>query len=77
MVVKKPKNMTNGSICKCQCHKFKKVFTGAFFIALGLIFLLYRLNYLSDAFTGLAWPLLLILLGVVMLMRGCCNCCDK
>jgi len=77
-MVAKSKGMTNGSCnCPCHSHKVKKLFIGGFLVVFGLVFLLNKLNYTSDSFTNLAWPVLLVLLGIVFVGKGCCKCCSK
>ena len=78
MAVRNSKNM-NGAMCKCPCHKFKKVFMGIFFMVFGLVFLFNNVGYSSDSFTELAWPVLIVLVGVSFVVKGFhpCNCCNK
>lgn len=43
-------------------------------ILLGLLFLLEALNVVTVSFTSVAWPILVILAGLVKWMGGGCKC---
>ena len=77
MAARSLKKMT-GNMCMCPCHKFKKTIMGVFLIVFGLIFLLNNLGYSSESFTGLAWPVLILLLGTSFIVKGFfpCDCCN-
>ena len=66
----------SGSMCSCPCHKGKKVGKGMFLVLLGLIFLLNNLGVMRDSTASFLWPLLVLLLGLGILIKGCCKCCD-
>ena len=77
MVSKKTKK--NGGMCKCDCHVHKKVFLGIWLLVLGVVFLLNNLGKVSDSFTGAAWPILVLILGAMFVMKGFhkCGCCTQ
>jgi uncharacterized membrane protein len=56
--------------CRCSHHKIVPVLV----VLLGLLFLLANLGVFSGSFTGVAWPILLILIGLVKLNSGSCKC---
>ena len=59
--------------CGCPCHKM-----GGIFIALiGLAFLLGALDVISQKMVNVAWPSLLILVGLKHSAKGMCKCCAK
>lgn len=60
-----------GKVCNCPHHK---VVPGLVAL-IGLAFLLQALNVLSASFVALAWPILLILIGVKKMCSGMCKCC--
>lgn len=64
--------MTPGGRCTCFHHKLVPILI----ILLGLAFLLENLNVLTAGFVGLAWPVLLILVGVVKIFGHGCKCCS-
>ena len=59
------------NMCKCPHHKIVPILI----ILIGLTFLLGVLNILTSSFVDLAWPVLLILIGMQKLMAGKCKCC--
>jgi hypothetical protein len=46
-----------------------------FIVLIGLTFLLEALGIVGVAFTSIVWPVLLILIGVMKLLKGMCKCC--
>ena len=76
-MVVKSKGVIKGDVCGCACHKGKYICKGVFLVLFGLLFLLNSLGVLSDSFTSLAWPVLVILCGVGGVMKSCCKCCNK
>jgi hypothetical protein len=61
----------SGEHCSCPHHKMVPIFI----VLIGLAFLLNALGVLSDRLTALAWPTLLMLIGLQKLFGGCCKCC--
>jgi hypothetical protein len=60
--------------CGCTCHKMN----GIFVALIGLAFLLGALDVVSQHVVGIAWPVVLILLGLQnSLGRGRCKCCAE
>jgi hypothetical protein len=59
-----------GGGCKCPHHKFPAILIVLF----GLLFLLKALGYASAATADLAWPILVLLLGLLKLTAGKCKC---
>ena len=55
-----------------KCRAGGRVFTGVLVMAVGVIFLLNNLGIIAarDIFRLWFWPVLLILVGVMQLMRG-------
>ena len=70
------KRKMSGGMCSCPCHKGKKFGKGLFLFLLGLVFLLNNLERLSDKATDILWPLLVLLFGLGLLVKGCCKCCS-
>ena len=62
-----------GKTCGCGCHKGFPILV----ILFGLVFLLSALNVVTMAFVGIAWPILVIIAGLMKLMKGKCGCCAK
>ncbi|HUC31446.1 MAG TPA: hypothetical protein VMR99_02020 [Candidatus Paceibacterota bacterium] len=60
-----------GNVCKCPHHKS----VPALIILIGLDFLLGAVGVLTMGFVGITWPILLILVGCVKMVK--CNCCAK
>ncbi len=65
--------MQEGMNCSCPHHKFVPVLI----MLIGLAFLLQALDVLSASFVSVAWPVLLILIGLQKCCRGMCKCCNK
>ena len=62
-----------GSMCKCPHHKMVPLFIAL----IGLTFLLQTYGSVSDEFVSYAWPVLLILIGLMKMFGGMCKCCSK
>lgn len=58
--------------CPCPHHKVVPFLI----VLIGLTFLLRALDVLSVSFVSVAWPILLILIGLNKLARGMCKCCS-
>lgn len=65
--------MQEGMKCSCAHHQL----VPGLIVLIGLVFLLQALNVLSAAFVSVAWPALLILIGLQKLSRGMCKCCSE
>lgn len=65
-------NGGTGMMCKCPHHRAK----GFFVFLIGLAFLLKALGVLGSDFVDMAWPILLILIGLKTMFKGMCKCCD-
>lgn len=65
------KDCGTGMSCKCPHHKMVPLFI----VLIGLTFLLEALGVVSVGFANVAWPILLILIGLQKMMRGMCKCC--
>ncbi len=57
--------------CKCMHHKVPSLLVVLF----GLLFLLKAWDMVSMGFVDVAWPVLVILLGLMKLTSGKCKCC--
>ena len=66
------KDKTCGS-CNCGHHKIVPILI----IILGLEFLLAQINVLTWAFVNVTWPIVIIIVGVMKLMKGSCKCCGR
>jgi hypothetical protein len=60
-----------GAVCKCPHHKTMSWFL----ILVGLDFLLGAVGILTAGFVSITWPILVIILGCMKMVR--CNCCSK
>jgi len=59
-----------GMVCKCPHHKVMPVIL----VLIGLDFLLGAIGVLTMSFVSITWPILLIILGCVKMVRfGCCS----
>ena len=59
--------------CGCFCHKMH----GILVALIGLVFLLGAFDVLSPKTVNIAWPILLILIGLKCgLCQGKCKCCS-
>jgi hypothetical protein len=47
-----------------------------FIVLIGSVFLLQAMGVVDSRDAGLIWPILVILVGLQMLFRGKCRCCD-
>lgn len=64
-------NHVNSSpACRCGHHK---IFPGLI-VLFGLLFLLEYFGVFTPAFTAVAWPILVILGGLVKFSSGSCRC---
>ena len=61
----------NKNLCGCVHHKTIPILVVLF----GLAFLLLRLNILTEEFVGLAWPVIVIVVGLTKLYEHKCKCC--
>ena len=61
--------MENGKVCKCKHHKLVPLCIAL----IGLVLLLGQLNILTAGAVGIIWPVLLIVIGVVKMVK--CKCC--
>ena len=59
-------------MCSCAHHKAVPVFI----VLIGLAFLLRSLGVLTADFVAMAWPVLVILIGLQKMMGGMCKCCS-
>ncbi len=59
----------------CRCPHHKMVPLGI--VLIGLVFLLQALNVLAASTAAVAWPVILILIGLQKMMGGMCKCCSK
>ena len=64
-------HMMQGKTCKCGHHKVFPIIV----ILFGLEFLLAAVGVLTWSFVAVTWPILVIIVGFMKLMR--CNCCAK
>lgn len=66
--------MKDGKMCACgcPCHMMK----GILVILFGLTFLLGTFEVLSQHVVNIIWPILVILVGGGIMMKGKCKCCD-
>lgn len=60
------------NICKCPHH----IAVPLSIALIGLAFLLEQLGWVSSGFVSLAWPILLIIIGLTKLGKSYCNCCS-
>ncbi|MCX6714363.1 MAG: DUF5668 domain-containing protein [Candidatus Uhrbacteria bacterium] len=58
--------------CPCPHHKAVPLFI----TLIGLAFLLKALGYMSAGTVDIAWPILLVLVGLQKMMGGACKCCE-
>ena len=73
IVMENMPNMGEKKVCKCSHHKVVPVLV----ILLGLVFLLQALNIITAGFAMIMWPIVIIAIGVMMIMKnsGMCKCC--
>ncbi len=60
----------SGGMCSCPHHKMVPLFI----VLIGLIFLLEAMGTVTMAFANMAWPILVILIGLMKMTRGMCKC---
>ena len=63
--------MNGGNVCSCGHHKVVPIAV----LLVGVAFLLEALGVLTADAVGIIWPILVIVGGGMMLMRGKCKCC--
>ncbi|MEO6536086.1 MAG: DUF5668 domain-containing protein [Candidatus Paceibacterota bacterium] len=63
-------HINTASSCRCGHHKIAPVLV----ILFGLLFLLEYFGTITASFTAMAWPILVIILGLVKLKSGSCKC---
>ena len=61
--------MENTKACKCTHHKIVPTCIAL----IGFVILLGGVHVLTAGFVGIAWPLLLIIIGLTKIME--CKCC--
>lgn len=61
----------HGGMCKCPHHKAIPLFI----VLIGVVFLLNALEVVGADFTSTAWPILVILIGLMKMSSGMCSCC--
>ncbi len=60
-----------GKVCNCPHHKI----VPGLITLIGLAFLLQAFAVVSASFVAMAWPILLILIGLKKMASGKCKCC--
>jgi len=60
-------------MCGCPHHKVVPLCI----TLIGLAFLLQALGTLTPSFVAMAWPVLLIVIGLMKLTKGMCTCCGN
>lgn len=65
--------MKGGMMCKCPHHKVIPLLVLLF----GLDFLFGALHWVSTGFVSVTWPILVVAVGVMKLMKGACKCCTS
>ena len=63
--------MEEGKVCKCTHHKIVPICI----ILIGLLFLCGAMNIFTASFVSIAWPILLIVIGLVKMRGKNCKCC--
>lgn len=63
-------HMNSAPACQCGHHKIVPILVVLF----GLTFLLEHLGVFTASFTDIAWPVLVILVGLVKVRSGGCRC---
>lgn len=63
-------HMNPAGACRCVHHKVVPILI----ILFGLVFLLGTLGYLDANIARIAWPTIIILVGLVKLFSGSCKC---
>ncbi len=65
------KNCAEHTFCRCPHHKVKSV--GITLV--GIFFLLGAIGYVSDQTVGIAFGVILIVVGLTKMCSGWCKCC--
>jgi hypothetical protein len=65
--------MGNGGVCKCKHHKVVPLAI----TLIGLTFLLQAFNVMMAETVAWIWPILLMVIGIMKMMRGSCKCCNN
>lgn len=63
----------DGKMCGCPHHKIVPLGI----VLIGLVFLLQTLGVITAYAANIAWPVLVMLIGLQKMMRGMCTCCSK
>ncbi len=58
--------------CKCPHHKMVPLGI----VLIGLSFLLEAWGVVSQGFLNTAWPIILIVIGIMKMCGGSCKCCE-
>jgi len=66
---------SNTGKCGCFCHKIS-VISAVFLVLIGIALLLQAMGVLESPQLKLALPIVVILVGLQMLFRQRCRCCD-
>ncbi len=64
-------NKDGAMMCKCPHHKVVPLMI----TLIGVVFLLGNMGTMSMQTVGIVWPVLVIVIGVMKLMKGACKCC--
>ncbi len=59
--------------CTCSHHKFFPILV----VILGLELLLHAMGYVSDGNNALAWPAIILVMGLIKLFGQNCKCCGR
>jgi len=65
--------MGGGMMKMCNCPHHKVIPLMIFLI--GLFFLLSALNVITMMMLGWLWPIAVMVIGIMKMMRGSCKCC--
>lgn len=60
---------------KCPCPHHKVV--PGLVVLFGLLFLLHAYGTFSNQFVMVAWPVLVIVAGLMKMSTGMCKCCNR
>jgi len=60
-----------GGVCKCPHHKMVPLGI----VVIAALFFLQAINVLSMSFVGIAWPIVLGIIGFMKLSESKCKCC--
>ncbi len=61
--------------CNCMHHAGSELIFGILVLTFGLVALLNTLGVVSQAMFDLAWPIIVIIIGIKYLSKTACNCC--